>query len=76
MPKTIVPMYITTTAYTCRQSVGKGCQKSYCPWAMRLSKVETVFNHGFEAIYPLQHSGVVRASATPRISTFHSYRIR
>ena len=42
-----------------RQSVGKGCQKSICPWALWLSKVDTVFKHGFEAIYPLQHSGVV-----------------
>ena len=42
-----------------RQSVGKGCHKSICPWALWLSKVVTAFKGGFEAIYPLHHSGVV-----------------
>ena len=42
------------------QRVGKGCQKSICPWALWLSKVITALQRGFEAIYPLHHSGVVR----------------
>ena len=41
-----------------RQSVGKGCKKSICLWALWLSEVETVFKHGFAAICPLLHSGV------------------
>ena len=35
-----------------RQSVGKGCQKSICPWALWLSEVICVCNDAFEAIYP------------------------
>ena len=42
-----------------RQSGGKGCQKSICPWALWLSTVICVFDGAFEAIYPLHHSGVV-----------------
>ena len=49
-----------------RQSIGKGCQKSIC---LELSKGITVFKDGLEAIYPLNHTGVVCAaplvSATP-----------
>ena len=42
-----------------RQSVGKVCHKSICPWALWLPKVITACEGGFEAIYPLHHSGVV-----------------
>ena len=48
----------STLASEPRQSVGKGRQTSICPWALWLSKVETVFKHGFKAIYPRHHSGV------------------
>ena len=41
-----------------RQSVGKGCQKSICPWALWFSKVICVFNDASEAMHPLYHSGV------------------
>ena len=59
------PYTLHTTPFTLhaefipRHSVGKGCQKSSCPWALWLSNVNTVFKDGFEAIYPLHHSGVV-----------------
>ena len=56
---------IQTRAPHIRQSVEKGCQKSICPWALRLSKVETVFKHGFEAIYPLHQSGVANTPPPP-----------
>ena len=41
-----------------RQSVGEGCQKSFFSWSLWLSKVETVFKGGFEAIYHFQRSSV------------------
>jgi len=47
-----------------RQSVGKGCQKLLFPWALWLSKMDTVFTHGFEVIYPLHHSGVEYRAGT------------
>jgi hypothetical protein len=40
------------------QSPGRDCQKSIPPWVLWLSKVITVFKDGFQAIYPLQQSGV------------------
>ena len=64
-----------------RQSVGKGCQKSVCPWALWLSDVICVFNDAFEAIYPLHHSGVawgawcftLRPLNRPWATNFHSF---
>jgi hypothetical protein len=54
-----------TQALVPRQSVEKGRQKSIFSWALQLSKVETVCEHGFEAIYSLHHSGVVGEGGRP-----------
>jgi hypothetical protein len=37
----------------------KVAKSQFSPWALWLSKVISVFDDAFEAIFPLHHSGVV-----------------
>ena len=55
LPRSLLPLHLPSGAMP-------ECWKGLliCPWALWLSQVDTVFKHGFEAIYPLQHSGVVQ----------------